>query len=82
MVERPSAVSSVGLAVYDLSDPLRQAGSGRAVAAACTGSSGRAAATGLVWVTDRIGGGLYVLAPDPRLAALMDDASTAVGPRG
>jgi hypothetical protein len=27
--------------------------------------------TGLLWVTDRIGGGLYVLAPEPPLAALM-----------
>lgn len=26
---------------------------------------------GLIWVTDRIGGGLYVLAPEPPLAALM-----------
>jgi hypothetical protein len=29
---------------------------------------------GLVWVTDRIGGGLYVLEPEPALAALMDGA--------
>jgi hypothetical protein len=29
---------------------------------------------GLVWVTDRIGGGLYVLQPEPPLAALMADA--------
>ncbi len=29
---------------------------------------------GLVWVTDRIGGGLYVLAPEPGLAALMEAA--------
>jgi hypothetical protein len=29
---------------------------------------------GLVWVTDRVGGGLYVLAPEPGLAALMREA--------
>ena len=29
---------------------------------------------GLIWVTDRIGGGLYVLEPEPSLAALMDSA--------
>jgi hypothetical protein len=29
---------------------------------------------GLVWVTDRIGGGLYVLEPEPPLARLMDEA--------
>jgi hypothetical protein len=29
---------------------------------------------GLVWVTDRIGGGLYVLEPEPPLAALMANA--------
>jgi len=31
-------------------------------------------ADGLVWVTDRIGGGLYVLEPEPDLAALMAEA--------
>jgi hypothetical protein len=31
-------------------------------------------AGGLVWVTDRIGGGLYVLEPEPPLAALMEGA--------
>jgi hypothetical protein len=30
---------------------------------------------GLIWVTDRIGGGLYVLEPEPPLAALMAQAS-------
>jgi hypothetical protein len=32
---------------------------------------------GLVWVTDRIGGGLYVLQPEPPLAALMAEARLA-----
>jgi hypothetical protein len=30
--------------------------------------------SGLIWVTDRIGGGLYVLEPGPALAALMEQA--------
>jgi hypothetical protein len=30
--------------------------------------------SGLVWVTDRVGGGLYVLQPEPPLAALMAEA--------
>jgi hypothetical protein len=34
-------------------------------------------AAGLVWVTDRIGGGLYVLQPEPPLAALMAKARLA-----
>jgi len=29
---------------------------------------------GLVWVTDRVGGGLYVLEPEPPLAAFMAEA--------
>jgi hypothetical protein len=31
-------------------------------------------ADGLIWVTDRIGGGLYVREPEPPLAALMAEA--------
>jgi hypothetical protein len=38
--------------------------------------------TGLLWVTDRIGGGLYVLAPEPPLAALMTQAGSAASPAG
>jgi len=30
--------------------------------------------SGLIWVTDRIGGGLYILEPEPPLAALMESA--------
>jgi hypothetical protein len=30
--------------------------------------------SGLVWATDRIGGGLYALEPDDGLAALMQEA--------
>jgi hypothetical protein len=30
--------------------------------------------SGLIWATDRIGGGLYVLAAEPALAALMEEA--------
>jgi hypothetical protein len=36
----------------------------------------------LLWVTDRIGGGLYVLAPEPPLAALMAQARSVVTPAG
>ncbi len=36
--------------------------------------------TGLLWVTDRIGGGLYVLAPEPPLAGLMADARAVAAP--
>ncbi len=31
---------------------------------------------GLIWATDRIGGGLYVLEPEPALAALMEQSRT------
>ena len=31
-------------------------------------------ATGLIWVTDRVNGGLYLLEPEPALAALMAEA--------
>jgi hypothetical protein len=34
--------------------------------------------SGLIWVTDRIHGGLYVLEPDPGLAALMQESRAAV----
>ena len=33
------------------------------------------AMTGLIWVTDRIGGGLYVLEPEPWLAGLMQQCA-------
>jgi hypothetical protein len=33
---------------------------------------------GLIWVTDRIGGGLYVLEPEPWLARLMRESAEGV----
>jgi hypothetical protein len=36
--------------------------------------------TGLLWLTDRIGGGLYVLAPEPPLKALMAEARSVAAP--
>ena len=36
-------------------------------------------ANGLIWVTDRLTGGLYVLQPEPGLAALMDRARLRAG---
>ena len=71
---------SAGLRVYDLADPRHPAEVGHWIPEPPAGQpvaqlndlfvdSG-----GLIWVTDRIGGGLYVLQAEDRLAALMDDA--------
>jgi hypothetical protein len=71
---------SAGVRVYDLADPARP----REVAHWVPDPPpGQPAAQindlfvddgGLVWVTDRISGGLYVLQPEPGLAALMAGA--------
>jgi len=71
---------SAGVRVYDLADPghpaevahwIPQPPPGQPVAQIndLFVDSG-----GLVWVTDRIAGGLYVLEPEPPLASLMDQA--------
>jgi hypothetical protein len=71
---------SAGVRVYDLADPghpaevahwIPQPPPGQPVAQIndLFVDSG-----GLVWATDRIGGGLYVLEPEPPLAALMAEA--------
>jgi len=71
---------SAGVRVYDLADPGRPAEvahwiprppPGQPVAQINDLFVDRG---GLIWVTDRIGGGLYVLEPEPPLAALMADA--------
>ncbi|MBO0776414.1 MAG: hypothetical protein J2P34_08865 [Actinobacteria bacterium] len=71
---------SAGVRVYDLADPARpvevahwipQPPPGQPVAQI---NDLFVDGTGLVWVTDRIGGGLYVLEPEPGLAALMAEA--------
>jgi hypothetical protein len=71
---------SAGVRVYDLADPARPAEVAHWIPQPPPGQpvaqindlfvdSG-----GLVWVTDRIGGGLYVLEPAAELAALMEQA--------
>jgi hypothetical protein len=71
---------SAGVRAYDLADPEHPVEVAHWIPAAPPGQpvpqlndlfvdSG-----GLVWVTDRVGGGLYVLAPEPALAALMREA--------
>jgi hypothetical protein len=71
---------SAGVRVYDLADPARPAEVAYWVPEAPPGQAVPQINdlfvddSGLVWATDRIGGGLYVLAPEPALAALMDEA--------
>ena len=73
---------SAGVRVYDLADPRHPAEVAHWIPEAPPGQpvpqindlfvdSG-----GLVWVTDRTGGGLYLLEPEPALAALMAEART------
>ena len=71
---------SAGVRVYDLADPAHPAEVAHWVPEP---PPGQAAAqlndlfvdeSGLIWATDRIGGGLYVLAPEPALATLMAEA--------
>ena len=73
---------SAGVRVYDLADPrgprevahwIPQPPPGQPVAQI---NDLFVDAGGLVWVTDRIGGGLYVLEPEPALAALMAEGQT------
>ena len=71
---------SAGVRVYDLADPARpqevahwipEPPPGQAVAQL---NDLFVDSSGLVWVTDRIGGGLHVLEPEPWLAGLMQQA--------
>ena len=68
---------SAGLRVYDLADPARplevahwvpEPPPGQAVAQL---NDLFVDGDGLIWVTDRVAGGLYLLAPEPGLARLM-----------
>ena len=74
---------SAGVRVYDLADPARPAEVAHWVPEAPPGQPVPQLNdlfvddTGLIWVTDRIGGGLYVLAADASLAALMATARSA-----
>ena len=68
---------SAGVRVYDLADPERPAEVAHWIPRPPPGQPVAQIndlfvdADGLIWVTDRIGGGLYVLEPEPPLAALM-----------
>jgi hypothetical protein len=70
---------SAGVRVYDLADPARPAEVAHWVPEPPPGQPVPQIndlfvdGSGLIWATDRITGGLYVLAPDPPLAALMDE---------
>ena len=76
---------SAGLRAYDLSDPgvpreiahwVAEPPPGQPVAQA---NDLWVEETGLVWVTDRIGGGLHLLEPEPALADLMDESRSTHG---
>jgi hypothetical protein len=71
---------SAGVRVYDLADPAAPQEAAHWVP---DPPPGQPAAQindlfvddgGLIWVTDRVNGGLYVLEPEPDLAALMAQA--------
>jgi hypothetical protein len=71
---------SAGVRVFDLADPVRPVEVAHWVPEAPMGQRVPQIndlfvdVTGLLWVTDRVGGGLYVLEPEPPLAALMAQA--------
>jgi hypothetical protein len=68
---------NAGLRVYDLADPETPREVAHRLPAPPAGQAAPQTndlfvdAAGLVWVTDRLGGGLAVLEPEPELAALM-----------
>jgi len=76
---------SAGLRAYDLSDPGTPREVAHWVAEPPPGQPVAQAndlwveETGLVWVTDRIGGGLHLLEPEPALADLMDESRSTHG---
>jgi hypothetical protein len=71
---------NAGVRVYDLDDPAHPLEVADWVPEAPPGQAAPqlndlyVEESGLVWATDRIGGGLYALEPDDGLAALMQDA--------
>jgi hypothetical protein len=71
---------SAGVRVYDLADPSHPAEVAHWIPEPPPGQSVPQIndlfvdSGGLIWVTDRIHGGLYLLEPEPALAALMDQA--------
>jgi streptogramin lyase len=68
---------AAGMRVYDLADPETPREVAHWLPAPPAGQAAPQTndlfvdAAGLVWVTDRLGGGLAVLEPEPELAALM-----------
>jgi len=71
---------SAGVRVYDLADPHRPVEVAHWIPQPPPGQAAAQIndlfvdAGGLIWVTDRIAGGLYVLQAEPGLAALMEEA--------
>lgn len=71
---------SAGVRVYDLADPARPSEVAHWLPEPPDGQPVPQINdlfvddAGLVWVTDRIGGGLYVLEPEPQLASLLAEA--------
>jgi hypothetical protein len=71
---------SAGVRVYDLAVPQRPAEVAHWVPEPPPGQHVAQIndlfvdAGGLIWATDRVGGGLYLLQPEPELAALMEEA--------
>jgi hypothetical protein len=71
---------SAGVRVYDLADPQHPVEAAHWIPEPPPGQAAPQIndlfvdAGGLIWVTDRIAGGLYVLQPEAALAALMDEA--------
>jgi hypothetical protein len=71
---------SAGIRVYDLTDPAQPAEVAHWVPEPPAGQPVAQINdlfvddSGLIWATDRVGGGLYVLQPEPGLARLMNDA--------
>ena len=71
---------SAGVRVYDLADPHHPVEVAHWVPEPPPGQAAAQIndlfvdAGGLIWVTDRIAGGLYVLQAEPGLAALMEEA--------
>jgi hypothetical protein len=72
---------NAGVRVYDLEDPEQPVEVAYWVPESPAGQAAPqlndiyVEASGLVWVTDRIGGGLYALEPDAELGSLMRAAS-------
>lgn len=71
---------NAGVRVYDVADPEAPREVAHWVSEPAEGQPAAQAndlfvdADGLIWVTDRVGGGVFVLEPEPELEALMREA--------